>query len=462
MAIEAGRKKVDLPLEHMSDFFRRTGGIPLAIVWSIGLMSVGHGVEAVLRKLGSGHSDIAQFCFRESVAIIQGRDAEHLLMSMALFEAGVSRDLLGTVAGLKEDEIGRDDGLAELEQLSLINKEGDLFYLLPLTRVFALEELARQPVLDQRLREQWIRTLVVVARPYRLPDWRLRDLDGLKRDGQHLLAVANWTRQMRRVEDYLAVVPALMAYFDCIGDWKELILIGRDGLDYAQLTTDPVDQLRLENILAWILSQQGNHSEAEKRVAQAMRIAEQIASPEWQIDVLQTYSQVRRRQLLFEDAVEICNRANNLISQIPEEHQPYIRANIEYELGKIARDREAWENAELHFLEARTVYNEDVEDPVFNLEWVWGLLSNLGLVAHKRGGLDLALERYEKALGFFQQGGSIGNIATLLVRLADLQLDRGDRLAARRYAEDGLDLSKRLGLEQEQNQLKAIFARLKG
>jgi LuxR family glucitol operon transcriptional activator len=460
MAVEAARKNVELPVEHAGDLYRRTGGIPLAIVWSIGLMSLGHGVEAVLRRLGSGHSDIARFCFTESVANLQGRDAERLLQALALFDASVSRGMLGDVAGLAEDEIGRDDGLVELEQLSLINKEGDRFNLLPLTRVFVLEELAKQPRVEEKLREQWIHTLTSLARPYRLPDWRLRDLDGLKRDGNHLLTVANWARQTHRVEDYLAVVPALMSYYDCIGDWKELVVIGRDGIDYAQLTTDPIDQLRLENILAWILSQQGEHSEAEKRVTQALRIAEQISSPEWQIDVIQTYSQVVRRQFLFDDAIKICDRANILIRQIPEEHQPYVRANIEYELGKIARDGEAWESAERHFLEARIVYNEDVKDPVFNLEWIWGLLSNLGLVSHKLGHLDLALERYKKALSFFQQGGSIGNIATLLVRLSELQLERGDKISARHYAENALELSQRLGLAQEQKQLIFIFARL--
>lgn len=108
IALEATRKHVDLAATAVKALYRRTGGIPLAIVWSIALMSLGYGVESVLRRLGSGHSDIAHFCFDESIASLRGHDAYGLLMALALFEASVNRRMLGEVAGLGHDEIGRD------------------------------------------------------------------------------------------------------------------------------------------------------------------------------------------------------------------------------------------------------------------------------------------------------------------------------------------------------------------
>jgi len=42
---------------------------------------LGHSVESVLRRLGSGHSDIARCCFAESVARIRDRDAYALLLT---------------------------------------------------------------------------------------------------------------------------------------------------------------------------------------------------------------------------------------------------------------------------------------------------------------------------------------------------------------------------------------------
>lgn len=140
MQIECEAKGVQLSPVEMDDLERRTGGVPLAIQWSIGLMSIGHSVEAVLRRLGQGQSDIARFCFAESVTGIRGRDAHRLLLALALFERSVSRAMLGAVAGLSDDPIGRDEGLAELLRLSLVNQKGDRFKLLPLTHAFAQAE----------------------------------------------------------------------------------------------------------------------------------------------------------------------------------------------------------------------------------------------------------------------------------------------------------------------------------
>ena len=152
---ECARKSVVLRLEEREDLWHRTGGVPLAIVWSIGLMGLGGSAESVLRRLGSGQSDIARFCFEESVAHIRGQDAHKLLMGLSLFASDAGREALGVVAGLGQDEFGRDVGLEELLRLSLVNKEGDRFGLLPLTRSFVQNEAAAYEDWMKQARELW-------------------------------------------------------------------------------------------------------------------------------------------------------------------------------------------------------------------------------------------------------------------------------------------------------------------
>ena len=48
-------------------------------------------------------------------------------MALSLFATDASREALGIVAGLRDDEFGRDLGLENLLGLSLINKEGERF-----------------------------------------------------------------------------------------------------------------------------------------------------------------------------------------------------------------------------------------------------------------------------------------------------------------------------------------------
>jgi tetratricopeptide (TPR) repeat protein len=103
-----------------------------------------------------------------------------------------------------------------------------------------------------------------------------------------------------------------------------------------------------------------------------------------------------------------------------------LRAYIEYELGKINRDEGDWQAAQRHLYAARDVFRHDENDPVFNMELAWGILSNLGYVEHQLGHLDTAEQMYLQSLSFFREFGSRGNMATLLTRLALLEEQRGD------------------------------------
>ena len=459
--LEAAHKGVELPADSIEDLYRRTGGIPLAIVWSIALMSLGYGVESVLRRLGSGHSDIARFCFEESVNHIRGRDAYRLLLALALFESSVNRKMLGEVSGLGKDEVGRDDALAELLQLSLVSQEGDRFSLLPLTRSFVLDELERQPQLEQALRERWIEHLTEFARPYADLHWLQHELRQAQQEGRHFVTLASWCQQTGRLDILLKIFPALAFYYDLMGQWSDLLIVGKIALEYAQLGGNLESIVYTEtHALCWVLSQQGHHEEAERYIADALKIATQMGNIPWQCEVLVNYSQILRRCNMLDQSVECCQQALQLVTPPTDMHQMYLQAYIDYELGKIARDRGDWQVAQTHFLAARNMFRYDESDPVFNVELAWGILSNLGFVAHQLGDLDPAKQMDLQSLDFFRELGGRGNMATLLTRLAALEELLGNRAAALEYATEALDWSRRLGMVQEQAQVEALHTHL--
>jgi tetratricopeptide (TPR) repeat protein len=331
--LEAAHKSVHLPVDSIEDLNRRTGGIPLAIVWSIALMSLGYGVESVLRRLGSGHSDIAHFCFEESIAHIHDRDAYRMLAALALFEASVKRKMLGEVAGLGNDEIGRDDALAELLQLSLVNQEGNRFSLLPLTRSFVLDELEHRPELEQTLREQWYTYLISLARPYADLHMRQHDLRMVLQEGEHFVTLSSWCQQTERPDILLKVFPALSYYYDCTGQWTDLLLQGKNALEYAQLMGNLEDIVFIEtHVLSWMLCDQGQYVEAERYIADALKLVKQLSDPSWHCSVLVNYARVYRLRKMFEQALSHCQQALQLVLLVVESQQTYLRAYIEYEL----------------------------------------------------------------------------------------------------------------------------------
>jgi tetratricopeptide (TPR) repeat protein len=459
--LEAQHKNVELPADAAEDLYRRTGGIPLAIVWSIALMSLGYGVESVLRRLGSGHSDIALFCFAESIAHIQGRDAYRLLLALALFESSVNREMLGKVAGLGDDEIGRDDALAELLQLSLVNQEGERFTLLPLTRSFALDELTQQPEFERTLREQCIAYFIEFARPYTGWRWIQHSLSQVRREGMHLVTLATWCQQVGRLDVLLKIFPALGFYYDMMGQWTDTLIVGKIVLEYAQLTGDLESIIFIEApILGWVLSQQGRHEEAERYLSNAFKIARQVEHIAWQCQLLVIYSQALRRRKAFDLAFEHCQQALDLAAQLTGKQQMFVRAIIEYELGKYYRDLGNWQEARSIFIAIRDMFRNDEADTILNAELAWGVLSNLGFIEHQLGRLDAAEQMYLQSLDYLREFGGRGNMATSLVRLAMLEEQRSKPTASLQYAREALDWTRRLGMVQEQAQAEALLQRL--
>jgi len=212
--------------------------------------------------------------------------------------------------------------------------------------------------------------------------------------------------------------------------------------------------------LAWILGQQGYHEEAEGYIGDALSIARQLGDMAWICTILILYSQLSRRQGKFDQAFSYCRQAQDLLSQVASDRRPYVGADIAYELGKIARDRGDWHDAQKHFLQAREIFSLDDLNPSFNSERAWGVLSQLGYIEHQLGNLDTAAQSYLQSLDYLRSVGSRGFITTLLVRFASLEEQRGNYPAALDYAREALEWGRRLGMVQELGQAEVIVGRL--
>jgi molecular chaperone DnaK len=155
---ECKKKLVEVDLEKMRLLYDRTGGVPLAIVWSVALIGCGYPVESVLDRLGQPNSDIARFCFEEVIQRIKGKPPYHLLMALSIIQNHAEREALGYITALSIMDL--DDGLVELEKLSLINHDEATFWMLPLTRDYVRAELAKDGRYKNQLEhryQQWVR-----------------------------------------------------------------------------------------------------------------------------------------------------------------------------------------------------------------------------------------------------------------------------------------------------------------
>jgi LuxR family glucitol operon transcriptional activator len=444
--------------------------VPLAIVWSIGLIGLGSSVESVLHRLGSGQSDIARFCFEESVKHIRGRDAHKLLMALALFAVDASREAVGVVAELGDDEFGRDIGLEELLRLSLINKEGERLSLLPLTRSFVQAEIAQQSVsveqAERRLWEyyaQFVRQLKGFWRDWGKYDQFERDLancfriiDALAASilytenelGERMIAPDSRGRaeQLTEMIDIMARVCRLRGY------WSEYERISYIAIPLSH-------QLNQIAMVGWRYRDLGRINYVRGDTGLAKKLA---------LEALSIAKQTRQRLLLNESrmllgliAIQERNfeEARQLMTEVLQEYSATTAQttipNFKGGLGLLAEQQGDLSAALVWYREAI-----DLARTYDELPDVAANVLGLGRVMFKMADFDIAALQYAESLRIATACGAAEVIARAHYQLATLRYSQHQAMFAESSARQALDLFRRLGMKREQAEAEALLAGL--
>lgn len=194
ITMEAQEKEAEISSEQTFDLYRHIGGIPAALVYAVGQIAGGYSLKTVLEKVRQAGSDVARFCFEGSLGPLRGQPAHRLLMAIAMFPKPPLRSAVASTAGLVADQTAIEDGLALLRRLSLVKQQEGRYTLLPLTREYALSELAAQPSFEKEARWRWIewyRDFVEEHGEKDWDDWHIR-YDKIEEEWTNLLAVFDW------------------------------------------------------------------------------------------------------------------------------------------------------------------------------------------------------------------------------------------------------------------------------
>jgi NB-ARC domain len=273
---QAEEKVVRISESQARELYRRTAGVPIAIVYSIGRIARGYPLESVLTSLANHHGDVAKFCFQESVQAL-GLSQRQLLMSLAIFNKAPRWEVLAEVSGLATNPLAVNDGLATLQQISLITQENERYSMLSLTREYALSELAQHSNFRKELRERWVNWYINFAKQYggeEWNDWHLR-YDCLEEEWSNLLAVLDWCAQQERYKDVTTLWRYLNDYADLYRSWNER-LVWMDWLIHeSQRRGDWQTYVYGMARKSWTLKEKGEFSEAEKRSLKAWELRQE-------------------------------------------------------------------------------------------------------------------------------------------------------------------------------------------
>ncbi|WP_017747025.1 NB-ARC domain-containing protein [Scytonema hofmannii] len=304
---QAEEKGVTITDQNSSLLYQRTGGIPLAIVYAIGQVSSGYSLNFVLERLASATSDVARFCFEQSVQGIKEKPAHKLLLSIAIFPDPPILAAVAEVAGLTAAPDSINDGLARLQQLSLVNlnQETGRYEMLSLTREYVLAELAAYPDFEKEARKRWVRFYQDFAQRNAGEDWeKWIHYSKLDEEQGNLRAALYWCKDQDRYEEVSDLWLLLYHYANLYAYWD-------DRLDWLQWLIEQSERrgewssfVKFSIRKSWLLIRMCSQ--------QSLKEAEEILRRTWvlrdhadlcvQADLAEGTARLKIRQRMYQDA----------------------------------------------------------------------------------------------------------------------------------------------------------------
>ncbi len=198
---KAAEKQVTLNFKQYLQLYQTTGGIPAAIIYAVNQLAAGYNFQNITSDLIPPQGDFSRFYFDSSVQPFKGKPAHRYLMALSIFVKPALYEALYAVAGVDNTE-STADALARLQQLSLINYHQKRYLMLPLTREYALSEMASNPEFEKHARNRWVNWYLDFAQQHGRKDWReWQNYQNLEQEWDNLIEVMEWCLAKNRYQD---------------------------------------------------------------------------------------------------------------------------------------------------------------------------------------------------------------------------------------------------------------------
>jgi hypothetical protein len=355
--MECERHQLVMSSEQATMLLRSTGGLPLAIIRSLGRMAWrGSNVETEIQHLSDPQNEIYDFCFAKTIALIYRGDAYQLFMSLAVFATDISRDAIGQVAGFGDNPLRRDEGLSDLEVLSLCYKDADQFGLEPLTRTQALAELSSDTDFEKAARERWVKWCITLVSNYGGRDQFEMHLryDLLEANWSNVLPVLHWCVENGRYEDLTSLWNYIRDFTHIYGFWSDRLYLLNWLILEADNRRDHTAVIRFSYDCAFTLSLKGPSTRLDEAEALLQRcwLLRDYASFELQARVAAMIASVCIKQGKFAQAHEWLDTGEALLSgsdlvavERAREHASMLfdRGDAWFTMGEFTKARLAFE-----------------------------------------------------------------------------------------------------------------------
>ena len=187
---EAKKKEVTLTESESIEIYHLTDGMPLAIIYAIGLKKV----KKLIKLSNNLSEDKTYLLFKQLLEQLDHQLEYQILNSLSFFSDSSSIEALAAIADIPLNSIEIKDAIKKLEDLSLIECKEDRYLMHPVTCEYLVEEFIQDIYFEKDARDRWIKWYLDLTKKYGGKDWENWNYKykQLKIEWNNLLTVLEW------------------------------------------------------------------------------------------------------------------------------------------------------------------------------------------------------------------------------------------------------------------------------
>lgn len=451
----------------LSRLYEGTGGVPLAIKWSLGqIRQKGQTLERVLSNLYHARGDVFETIFSRSFEMLTF-GARQVLRSLLVFSSSASRGAIAAVSGIDEYEL--DEALGQLVEMllvdvvDLLSPSGARYDLHPLTRAFAHRQLVECDSLkgyDDNFR--LARYFLSFVKDHMGATERSENYRALGLEHANIFAALNWCYETGRDVEverlnlwrmFIEFSNGLADYLWARGYWAERVDICQRAFEACKFLEDWNGAGRQAYAIGWVYWEQGNVDMAQSWSQKCQEAMEKADRPEGLSLAKHLLGLVAIRRGEYEKAKLYFMDALDLVP--PDRVGVGGKGSIMSELGHVYRLQGKLE-------EAKGWYEKCVAESE-KTAFAEGVGISKGYLARTlflMGQAEQAEALYREALQIILQVGRATTLARIHHGLAEILLQREELAEAREHAWAAVPIYERLEKSKELEAVRSLLAQI--
>ncbi len=452
------------------ELHQETGGSPLALIWTLGLMRA-RGLSfdralALLRQGASLKSPLQKFIYKEARKEL-GAGEVAALNALSFFVPSATFEALMAVADLSRTAL--ETVLERLSSLSLVNRElgAERYSLHQLTRNFVRDELMAEPTVAFETGMRFARYWVDYAKKYGGYDKdAYRTFDRLELEWANLDAISAWLWEAANIQNervgnneaarlLVELTSTLSFFLSYSGRWDDFIRLSEQAY-LAAFNSDTWRNAGWRAFdVAWMHFKRARTNLASEWLKKCVKAWERGGTKGDEASALRLGGLIAQQNKEYKRAEELLTKALAIRRELGAHREVAYALNS---LGQLAREQKNHAAAEDYFQQALAIAR-DVDDKAAQAIF----LGNLGELAIDCKQWLKALELFEQALPLAQKVGSIELIADSKFGLARCwhAEKRAEPDLVRQFAVEALAIFERLQ-HKDLMKVKKFVSKLNG